>query len=409
MGTTATTSLLGLGFWLIAARVLPAADVGRAAALVSAMLLVAVVTNLGVGQVFVSRLASRADGREWSLTVSVGLLLAALASLLGGLLVTAVVLGLAPGLEDDLGAGALALLPLGVAAIACSLVLDFACIAERQAKPAFVRNAVAALVRLGLIAGAAFGPLDSAAWLVAIWVFSFLLIDAHGVVRTLPALGHDFRPTLSGWRRELAKMVRPIAGHQTINLGSQASAYLLPVIVSIQLGPTENAYFYATFMLSTGLFFIAPAIGNSLFAEGVRHPDELRRDVRRSARYILLLGTPTALSLLLLGPALLGLFGTDYADAGTGLLYVLIGSALLDAGYQLAIAVLRTHGWLREAAAATWSLLASGMAAAWLLLPPLGLIGAGVGWSIGKLAGLLVALVLLARKTRPTVRDVVAS
>lgn len=398
MGTTAVTALLGFGFWLIAARVLAPEYVGRAAALVSAMLFVAVITNLGLGQVLVSRLGSRRDGQEWSLTVCAGLLMAALASLAGGLVAAAVLPALASELRGGLGTIGLLLLPLGVAAIACSQVLDFACIAERRAKPSFVRNAAAALIRLALIAGAALGPLDNATWLVAIWVISFLSIDVHGLLRTLPALGRGFRPTLAGWRRELAEMRHLIAGHQTINLGSQATAYVLPVIVSIRLGPSDNAYFYATFMLATGLFFVAPAIGNSLFAEGSRRPEGLDADLRRAGRYIAALATPAALALLLLGPTVLGLFGAEYAEEGTDLLYVLIASAVFDAAYQLAIAVLRAHGRLGEAAAATWTLLASGVVSTWLLLPPLGLIGAGVGWSIGKLCGMLVALALLARR-----------
>lgn len=401
MGTTAVTSLLGFGFWLIAARVLPAADVGRAAALISAMLFVAVITNLGLGQVLISRLNSRADGPEWSLTVSTSLLAAALASLAGGLLAAAIIPVVVPELRGGLRVAAFVVLPLGVAAIACSQVLDFACIAERQAQPSFVRNAMAALARLALIAGVAIGPLDSATWLVAIWVASFLLIDAHGVTRLLPALRRGFRLTLSGWRRELAELRHLIAGHQAINLGSQASAYLLPVIVSVRLGPTDNAYFYATFMLSTGLFFIAPAIGNSLFAEGSHHPGQLRRDLIRAVRYILVLSIPPALVLLVAAPTLLGIFGASYADAGTGLLYVLVASTLFDAPYQLAIAILRARGRLREAAIATWVLLIACVAGAWLLLPPLGLIGAGIGWGIGKACGLLVATVFLSRSTQP--------
>ena len=95
-------------------------------------------------------------------------------------------------------------------------------------------------------------------WILAIWAGSFVLIDVFAFTRVLPALGHDFRPTLAGWKGELREMRGLIAGHQSINLGSQASAYLLPVLVSARLGPTENAYFYTTFMLASGLFFIAP-------------------------------------------------------------------------------------------------------------------------------------------------------
>jgi O-antigen/teichoic acid export membrane protein len=400
MGTTAVTALLGFGFWLIAARILPAVYVGRAAAIVSAMLLIAVVTNLGLGQVLISRLSSRATGRAWSLTVTTSLFVTTLASIAGGLLAAALLPLLIPELKGSLRLASFAILPLGVAAIACSQVLDYACIAERQARPSFLRNAAAAVLRLVLIGGAAIGPLASATWLLAIWVISFLAIDLHGIVRILPSLGHDFELTLAGWRRELAEIRRLIAGHQGINLGSQASAYLLPVIVSARLGPTDNAYFYATFMLATGLFFIAPAISNSLFAEGAHHPDRLQNDLGRAGRYIAFIAVPPALFLLIAGPTLLGFFGADYADAGTSLLYVLIGSAVFDAGYQLSLAVLRATGRLGEAAFATWTLLFTCVASAWLLLPPMGLIGAGVGWCIGKACGLTVASTLLVKRRR---------
>ncbi|HVV89016.1 MAG TPA: lipopolysaccharide biosynthesis protein [Solirubrobacterales bacterium] len=400
MGTTAITSLLGFGFWVIAARALPAVYVGRASALVSAMLFVAVITNLGLGQVMISRLGSRRDGAEWSLTVTTGLLAAGIASIVGGLVAALLIPALIPELRGNLDGWEFAILPLGVASTACSLVIDFVCIAERQARPSFLRNGAAALLRLALVGLAAFGPLADAVWLLAIWVGSFLVIDIHGALVTLPRLGRGYRPTLHGWRRELTEIRRLIAGHQTINLGSQATAYLLPVIVSARLGATENAYFYATFMLTNALSFIAPAIGNSLFAEGARSPGRLRHDLTRAIRYTLILAAPPALVLLVLGPTLLGIFGPDYASAGTGLLYVLVAAALFDAAYQLAIAVLRARHRLGAAAAATWALLIVGIASAWLLLPSLGLIGAGIGWGIGKACGLAVSLVLLARPPR---------
>jgi O-antigen/teichoic acid export membrane protein len=400
MGTTAVTSLLGFGFWLIAAHLLPAADVGRAASLVSAMLFVAVITNLGLGQVLISRLGQRRPGYEWSLTVNTALLAAALVSLAGGLIAGALVPLLIPSLRGDVGTATLLVLPLGVIAIACSQVLDFACIAERQARPSFLRNAVAALVRLTLIAVVALASGDGEIWLPAIWVVSFFAIDLNGVLWTLPGLGRSYFPTLAGWRRELTDLRHLIAGHQAINLGSQAPAYLLPILVSARLGPTEGAYFYASFMLATALYFIAPAIGNSLFAEGAKHPDQLRADLGRAGRYIALLALPPAIVLVAAAPLLLGFFGSDYADAGTGLLYVLVATALLDAPYQLVLAVLRARGQLRDAATATWALLLTCVAATWLLLPPLGLVGAGVGWGIGKGCGLLIGLYAVAKPAR---------
>ncbi len=389
MGTTAVTSLLGFGFWLVAARTLSATEVGRSAALISAMLFVSVFTNLGLGQVLVSRLASRAEGRDWSITVSTGLALAAATSLVGGAIAAVLLPTLIPALKGGLSHATFLLLPLGVTGAACSLVIDYACIAERHARLAFFRNTAAALLRIALIPLATVVPVEGTTWILGIWTASFLLIDFIAIFRELPALGHDFRPTLAGWRRELGEIKGLIAGHQSINLGAQASSYLLPVLVSARLGPEQNAYFYTTFMVSSALFFIAPAIGNALFAEGAHEPEHLRRDVRRAARQVLLLAGPPALVLLVAGPLILGFFGPEYADEGSTLLLILIGAAAFDSILQLSLAVLRVRHKLREAAIATWATLIAAIAATWFLLPPLGLEGAGLGWALGKIVGVV--------------------
>lgn len=397
MGTTAATSLLGFFFWLAAARTLEAPEVGRLAALISAMLFVSVVTNLGLGQVFVSRLASREAGRDWSRTVTTGIALAAAASLLGGAIAAALLPALIPALEQGLSPAAFLLMPLGIAAVACSLLIDYACIAERRAKLSFVRNVAAALLRIALVPLAAVVPVDGATWILGVWVASFLLIDGIAFFRELPALGHDFRPVLAGWRRELGEMRGLIAGHQMINLGAQASSYLLPVIVAARLGPEENAYFYTAFMVASALFFIAPAIGNALFAEGAHEPEHLGRDVRRAARQVAMLAGPPALVLLVAGPLILGFFGPGYAEEGDTLLMILVAAAAFDSVLQLALAVLRVRHRLQDAALATWATLIVAIAATWFLLPPLGLEGAGVGWALGKVVGVLAAAFFLLR------------
>jgi len=391
MGTTAATSLLGFGFWLIAARTLSAAEVGRSAALISAMLFVSVFTNLGLGQVFVSRLAKREAGGDWSRTVSTGIGLAAVTSLVGGAIAAVLLPTLIPTLKGELSPATFLLLPLGVTGAACSLVIDYACIAERQAKLSLIRNVAAALLRIALIPLASIVPTAGTTWILAIWAGSFLVIDFVAFFHELPSLGHDFRPSLAGWREELREVRGLIAGHQSINLGAQASTYLLPVLVSARLGPEQNAYFYTTFMVSSALFFIAPAIGNALFAEGAHEPDQLGRDVRRAARHLLMLAGPPALVLLLAGPLILGFFGPVYAEEGDTLLLILIGAAVFDGVLQLSMAVLRVKHRLQDAALATWATLVVAIAATWFLLPPLGLEGAGIGWALGKMVGVILA------------------
>ena len=410
MANTAVPSLLGFGFWIVAARAFSTTEVGQAAALISTMLLVSIVTNLGIGQVLVSRLASRSDGREWSLTVTTGLAVTAAVSLLGGALAAALLPVVVPSVTEGIGPWTLAMLPLGVAGAACSLTIDHAFIAEREARPALVRNTAAAIFRLTLVGITAVVVSDNGAtWIVATWVVSYFVFDALALIRVLPALGRGFRPTLTGWRRELREMLRLIAGHQSINLGAQAPIYVLPLVVSGRLGVSENAVFYTTFLLANGVMFIAPAIGDSLFAEGAHHPENLGRDLRRAARYVVALAGPPALVLLVAGPSLLSLFGPQYAEDGNALLRVLVGAAVFVAGLSLAVSVLRARGRLGEGALATAAGLALSVLATWLLLPSAGLVGAGIGFAIGQACGMGLALLFVARAAQETPRLASAS
>ena len=396
MGKTAAPALMGFAFWIIAARTLSATEVGQAAALISAMLLVSVLTNLGIGQVYITRLPQRRDPSDWSLTVSTGLLLAGVASLVGGTL-AAGLLATLDSAFDGVPALAFVLLPAGVAAAAWFLLLDHVYIAERDARPAFLRNAAAGLVRLALVALMAAASFGGVSWVVLAWVAAFLLFDVISLVRGLPALRGGFSARLDGWRREWAEIRHLIAGHQAINIGAQSSIYVLPLIVAIRLGPADNAYFYASFMLATSVTFIAPAIGDSLFAEGAHHPANLSRDVRRAARQIAILAAGPALVLLIAGPRILELFGEGYSEAGGTLLRILVGAAVFSAGFILALAVLRARRQLRDGAVATFAQLAVTIAAAWILLPPLGLEGAGWAAAFGSATGMCLAVAFALR------------
>ena len=67
---------LGYVYWVVAARLYTAHDVGVAAALVAAFSLAWVVSSLGVGNFVVQTMSRRATGREWSSTLNAAVLAA---------------------------------------------------------------------------------------------------------------------------------------------------------------------------------------------------------------------------------------------------------------------------------------------------------------------------------------------
>lgn len=401
MATTIVTAAVGFVFWIVAARSASADEVGVAAALISAMLLVALLTNLGFSHVFIARLASRASGPDWSLTVCTGLLVTGVVSMACGLLAAVLLPTIVPAVDEGVGVAVFVLLPLGVTGAAWSFLIDYACIAERLAKPAFLRNGGMAVGRLLLLCLMPLLAVRDSTWVVATWVLMFLVFNALGLLRVLPALGRRFRVTLRGWRGEFVAMRGLLAGHHIINVGAQAPPFILPVVVSAQLGAAENAYFYTTWMVATIVFLVAPSISNSLFAEGAHHPERLDQDLRRAIRQFIVLAGPPAVLLLLVGPTVLTVFGDDYGQDSRTLLLVLVGAAVFDAGQSLAVAVLRVRHQLRDAAMVTLLAVVLAVAGAWVLLPPLGSVGAAVGLGVGRAVGMVVGVSYVRRRHRP--------
>jgi O-antigen/teichoic acid export membrane protein len=98
---------------------------------------------------------------------------------------------------------------------------------------------------------------------------------------------------------------------------------------------------------------------------------------------------PVMLFVFLTGGWLLGLFGQDYADKGTGLLLILTASAVPDAITNLYVAVLRVQRRLRAAATLALGMATIAVAGGWALAPQHGLVGVGVAWLVSQSVGSL--------------------
>ncbi|HET8853324.1 MAG TPA: polysaccharide biosynthesis C-terminal domain-containing protein, partial [Ktedonobacteraceae bacterium] len=129
----------------------------------------------------------------------------------------------------------------------------------------------------------------------------------------------------------------------------------------------------------------------SLFAEGSHVADDLQRKVRSSAVIIGILLCPAMLICFLGGRYIMLLFGPDYAQHGLLLLMIFTIAAVPDAVTNIYVSVLRVQRRLRHAALLNLSMALLTLALAWMLLPTLGIVGAGWAFLIAQSAGSLVA------------------
>lgn len=402
MGTTIVNSALGYAFWVLAARTYSTREVGFSAALISAMTLAAMLSNMGAGSTLVQTLPTRRAGRDWSRTVN---------ACLGAGFVTGAVMGfvalfLLPLVSEEFSvlhqAAYGAVVVLGVLFWTAATILDFAFVAERAADKMLTRNATGAILKLALLGCfVALGERSSlgisSAWTVS--TGGALLI---GGALLLPKLHRGYRPQLRGIATEARRLFPPLVGHYFINLGGQMSMCLLPLLVATRLSSTSNAYYYTTWMLGGAIFMVSPAVAAALFAEGSHARASLYQKARSSTFLIaaLLVGPMTAL--LLGGRFILGIFGPAYAEHSFGLLILLVVAVVPDAVTNVYVSVLRVQRRFRAAAALNIVMALGTLTLAWYLLPVLGIAGAGLAWLIMQTLGsVAVAIDLGLKRFRP--------
>ncbi|GAA2080601.1 hypothetical protein GCM10009801_38960 [Streptomyces albiaxialis] len=388
MLNTGISAVLGLGYWVVAARYYSEDAVGQGSAAIAAMKFLAgltAVTLIGALARFIP-VAGRTTGRLILRTYTASSAVVACAALV--FLLTLDWWGPSYGFLH----GPLPGLGFVLAVVAWSLLTlqDGVLTGLRSAKWVPVGNTVFSTVKLILlVALAAAIPTSGVfvSWGLAIGLSTIplgWLVFRRLVPRHVEATRETARP--AGYR----EMGRFLAGDYTGALFSLAVVYLVPVIVASQVSSTDNAYFYITTTIGGTINLLAINMGASLTVEGSHSPariaDNCRAALRRMARIML----PVCGGLFLFAPQILGVFGKGYTDAATPLLrFYAVGAVLrvvIETYYAVLRAQSRTSGlaWLQG----LLCLLVLGLTVA--LLPPMGLTGAGLA-ETGSLT--LVALI----------------
>jgi O-antigen/teichoic acid export membrane protein len=387
MATSVVTSLFGYVFWLVVARSSTAQVTGAGSAATSALQAAALFAAVGAAAAMIEWLPRSRSELEWRQRLTGGLVVAATAGVVGGVLVVVVlghVVGTLPALRSPVGG---VLFCLGTVFFAVGAVYDYAAVAERSGVMMLARNALftAARIPLLLVPWLLPGTTDQilTSWTTAAGLS--LLIGLVGFRRSTH--GRSLAPTTRGLPAVLREMRKSLLGQHFITIAAMMGTYLLPIIVAVRISPAANAYFYATWMLGGVFFMISPAVSASLFAASASDPGAVAAAARRSAAIIAALLVVPMIVYLLGGGVLLSLFGRAYPHEGRLLLVLLTLSAVPDAVTNIAVAVLRATNRLRGALSLNTTMLVTSLVLSWLLLPRLGIVAVGVAWIVAQTAG----------------------
>ncbi|MFF0163437.1 lipopolysaccharide biosynthesis protein [Streptomyces sp. NPDC005263] len=398
MLNTGISAVLGLGFWLAAARYYSESAVGQGSAAIAAMKLLAgltAVTLTGALARFIP-VAGRATGRLVLRTYVGSSVVVAVAALV--FLLTLNLWGPSYRFLH----GPLNGLGFVVAVVAWSLLTlqDGVLTGLRSALWVPVGNTVFSAVKLGLLVAFAVALPTSGvfvSWVAAI-AFSVLplgwLVFRRLTPRHIEATDEHARPPT------LREIGRFLAGDYTGSLFSLAVVYLVPVIIASQVSSEDNAYFYITTTIGGTVNLLAINMGASLTVEGSHDPHRLASNTRAALRRMARIMLPVAGTLFVGAPWILGVFGAGYADAATPLLRWFAVGAVLRVVMETYFAVLRAQSRTAGLAWMQGLLCVLVLGLTLLLLPRMGLTGAGVA----EISSLTVIVAIAAPKLYRTVR-----
>ena len=312
VGTTGITSGLGFVYWWIATRWFSPDAIGVASASVSAVMLLAEASILGLGTLLITEIPRQPE-RAGSI-ISTALIVVGGVGGVGGVLFALIVSHFSPGFRP-LGASWIdtGTFSAGVAFFAMGLVLDQALIGLLRGGLQLWRNTFFAIAKLTALLTVAFWPSSQlgmkiyATWMVSSGL-SIAIIGLNVAIK--PAWrGKNYLPQ---WGL-LRKLGMAAVQHHLLNLTLLAPTLLLPILVTILLSARMNAWFYVAWMLVSFVFTVPGSLTSVLHAINAAQQTTLARKARSTISMALAVCIAANLVLQLGTTEILGLFGKTYA------------------------------------------------------------------------------------------------
>ena len=391
-------SVLGLLYWVLAARLLPPDVVGSNAAVIALLLFASYVSQLGLRSAMIWYLA-RAVVRP-AKAIRVGYLLSVVVSLFAGSVLLVAFPRLDPSLRMLVDVPALALwFVLSTALWSVFSIQDGVLTGLGHAVWIPVANlayGVGKLILLTFLAGTAAPLAIFLSWTVAVPLVVVVVnvLIAFVVLPARPRSGDSGAP-------RLRTLVAFLTGDYAGEILSEAAARLLPAIVISAAGAAATAFYYQAWMVATPLALVASAMAASLTVEGAADREQADAYSRTMLIHMFQVLVPVALAVMVLAPLILEVFGSAYALEGTTLLRILALAALPACVMSWFFATSRIHNRLRGMLVSQAVFTGTVLLAAIALVPRLGIVGAGLAWLAGRS---LVAVMIVAFAVFPLFR-----
>jgi O-antigen/teichoic acid export membrane protein len=352
------SSVLGLLYWALAARMYTPDAVGFSAATISAMMFLAGLAQLNLMSALLRFVpeAGQQAARFIAVTYAVSMAVAAVASVVFG------------------------------HSIGVFVLEDSALTGLRRAGWVPISNtgfSVAKIVLLVVLAATFPQYGVFASWTIAL-AGAIVLTNLVLFTRVLPRRSKD--AVQSGNGLSVKTISRFVFTDYLGSLCWLACTTLLPIVVASVAGIRATAYFYLAWQIGYGLHMISINMSYSLVVEGATDPQQLANFSKRMVLLNLRIIVPGAALVAIVAPYVMGLFGAAYEAEGSNLLRLLALAAVPYSIVPVYVSIVRVQRLVRRAAAVLAVMCVMVLTLSEILLRQFGLEGVGVAWLLTQTA-----------------------
>jgi O-antigen/teichoic acid export membrane protein len=302
--------LSGVGFWILASRLLAPAEIGIANAFVAPATFLSIACLLGAnyGVLRFAQEISRDNGLLFGT-----IWMTALAGLFGGAIGATLLLSLGVLLPiTGSPVMSVVLYAFLVSAGTVWTVCESAFVGLRSPWQMLARNIGCGFTRIALLLP--FATLGAVGLVVAFTGGTFL-----AALLSIDLLRRHLRPPKSVfytiWRPGMRKLIHFALPNHLLNLAANIPHTILPLMVLHMLGAEVNGYFAMAWTLTSVLRIILTAASTTLLAEGARDRHLISTNIVRSIGFLFAVVGLAALPIILIPELILAPFGKAYVVA----------------------------------------------------------------------------------------------
>lgn len=386
------TSVLGLGYWVLAARLVPAEVLGINSVVISTMMLLGGVAQLNLNYVLLRFLP--VAGRHSRRLLVLAYLAAAALSALAAAVFAAGAHWWAPELLDRVGrAGLLELLVPAAAVWTVFTLQDFVLTALKRATVVPVENLLFALLKIVLLVLAArWAPVGIAVSWVLATVATVALMTCYVFLRALPR--HEAATAEDASPFSMAGIGRFMGAQYAGSVCWEAAVFGIPVVILLMTGAADAAVFGVVWTITFALYLVPSGLGQALVAHLASAPEDVGAARRSMIVKSGVLLVPAVVVLAVAAPLVLAVFGDSYA--GGRLALVLAAASALPniiTMAELSVARVQRRTSVLFAVPAGIATITIGLTV--VLVPWLGITGAAAAWLTSQTV--VASMVLLRR------------